>query len=361
MITAVQLDQHARSGHPLATDPVLGWTATARGCADFSHLLLWADHVLADDGIADRYGSGMRHIMVDEYQDVSRLMERVVLRVGKYHGNPAVVGDPDQSIYAFRGAGPEALLGFPGHFDDCRVLRLNTNYRSHAGIIRACNALIADNHRHAGDPPDQASHHEMAPHAPGTHPDYPAVFTVFGRDGEAETEHLLGIVRFLRSHQIVTDYSEIALLVHSVKERVVRPYVEAFRGEQIPVHRSDSAAVDDPLGSDGSGRHGRARLPKGKLCIMTMHASKGLEWPVVIVATAEPMGRSEELDGVVRRYSRRSHHELADRGADNDRCRQYYVACTRAQNLLVLTGSRERPPAPAFDAVWRALPQWAVH
>ena len=329
-----------------------------RGCADFSHLLLWADHVLADDSIADRYGSGMRHIMVDEYQDVSRLMERVVLRVGRYHGNPAVVGDPDQSIYAFRGAGPEALLGFPGHFENCRVLRLNTNYRSHAGIIRACNTLIADNHRHAGDPPAQASDHEMAPHAPGTHPDYPAVFTVFGRDGEAETEHLLGIVRFLRSHQIVTDYSEIALLVHSVKERVVRPYVEALRGERIPVHRSDSAAVDDPLGSDGSGRRGRARLPKGKLCIMTMHASKGLEWPVVIVATAEPMGRSEELDGVVRPYSRRSHHELADRGADHDRRRQYYVACTRAQNLLVLTGSRERPPAPAFDAVWRELPQW---
>ena len=91
---------------------------------------------------------------------------------------------------------------------------------------------------------------------------------------------------------------------------------------------------------------------------MTMHASKGLEWPVVIVATAEPMGRSEELDGVVRRYSRRSHHELADRGADHDRRRQYYVACTRAQNLLVLTGSRERPPAPAFDAVWRELPHW---
>ena len=79
---------------------------------------------------------------------------------------------------------------------------------------------------------------------------------------------------------------------------------------------------------------------------------------MVIVATAEPMGRSEELDGVVRRYSRRSHHELADRGADHDRRRQYYVACTRAQNLLVLTGSRERPPAPAFDAVWSALPQW---
>ena len=138
-----------------------------RGCVDFSHLLLWSDHVLADDGIADRYGSGIRHIIVDEYQDVSRLMERIMLRVGEYHGNPAVVGDPDQSIYAFRGAGPEALLGFPDHFEHCRVLGLNTNYRSHAGIVRFCNALIADNHRYAGNPRARVSHHEMAPHAPG--------------------------------------------------------------------------------------------------------------------------------------------------------------------------------------------------
>lgn len=329
-----------------------------QGCADFSHLLLWADHVLADDGVADRYSSGIRHIMVDEYQDVSRLMERIVLRVGEYHGNPAVVGDPDQSIYAFRGAGPEALLGFPDHVEDCRALGLNTNYRSHAGIVRFCNALIADNHRHAGDPRAQASHHEMAPHAPGAHPDYPSVFTVWGRDGEEEAERLLDVVRFLRSHRIVADYSEIALLLHSVRERVVRPYAEAFRRERIPVHRSDNASVDDPLGSGRSERSGRARLPKGKLCIMTMHASKGLEWPVVIVATAEPPGRAGELEGLVRRYRRRRGHGPVDRGVDHDRRRQYYVACTRARNLLVLTGSRERSPAPAFDAVWDDLPRW---
>lgn len=329
-----------------------------RGCADFSHLLLWAGHVLADDGIADHYGSGMRHIMVDEYQDVSRLMERIMLRLAGNHGNPAVVGDPDQSIYAFRGAGPEALLSFPDHFENCRVLGLNTNYRSHAGIVRVCNALIADNHRYAGGPRARASYHEMAPHAPDAHPDYPSVFTVFGCDGEEETEHLLEVVRFLRSHRIVADYSEIALLVHSVREHVVRPYAEAFGGERIPVHRSDSASVDDPLDTGRSGRRGRARPPQGKLCIMTMHASKGLEWPVVIVATAEPLGWGQELDSVVRRYSRGRSHEPAVGGVDRDRRRQYYVACTRAQNLLVLTGSRERPPAPAFDAVWGDLPRW---
>ena len=76
------------------------------GYADFSHLLLWADDVLSDARIADDYGMGMRHIMVDEYQDVSRLMELILLRLAEYHGNAAVVGDLNQSIYRFRGAGP---------------------------------------------------------------------------------------------------------------------------------------------------------------------------------------------------------------------------------------------------------------
>lgn len=103
--------------------------------SDFSHLLLWADDVLTDDRIAEDYGAKTRQIMVDEYQDISRIMERIVLRVSQYHDKPAVVGDADQSIYRFRGAGPEALLGFPHHFADCRVVTLDTNYRSHPRII----------------------------------------------------------------------------------------------------------------------------------------------------------------------------------------------------------------------------------
>ena len=82
------------------------------GYADFSHLLLWADDVLSDARIADDYGMGMRHIMVDEYQDVSRLMELILLRLAEYHGNAAVVGDLDQAILSLpRGrAGGDARL-----------------------------------------------------------------------------------------------------------------------------------------------------------------------------------------------------------------------------------------------------------
>ena len=346
---------------------------------DFSHLLLWADDVLRDDRIAEDYGARTRQIMVDEYQDVSRIMERIVLRVSEYHDNPAVVGDADQSIYRlrvseyhdnpavvgdadqsiyrFRGAGPEALLGFPDHFADCRVVTLDTNYRSHPRIVKTCNRLIIDNHRN-GDGFDHESDRLMVPHSMETHPDYPAVFTVFGWEAEEELGQLVDIVRFLRRNEVVDDYSQIAILLHSVKDSVSRPYVEAFADAGVHVdcraQTSDVAHLDP-----GHFRNCRREsVRSGELSIMTMHASKGLEWPVVIVATAEPAAQQDDLDSVLRRYSRRRNQEPPDRVAANDRRRQFYVACTRAQNLLVLTGSAERPPSPVFDSVWHELPAW---
>lgn len=166
--------------------------------SDFSHLLLWADDVLTDDRIAEDYGAKTRQIMVDEYQDISRIMERIVLRVSQYHDKPAVVGDADQSIYRFRGAGPEALLGFPHHFADCRVVTLDTNYRSHPRIIETCNRLIIDNHRNDDDGFDHGSDRLMAPHAAETHPDYSAALTVFGWEAAEELGQLVEIVKFLR-------------------------------------------------------------------------------------------------------------------------------------------------------------------
>ena len=216
--------------------------------SDFSHLLLWADDVLKDDRIAEDYGARTRQIMVDEYQDVSRIMERIVLRVSEYHDNPVVVGDANQSIYRFRGAGPEALLGFPHHFADCRVVTLNTNYRSHPGIIQTCNRLIIDSHRNDDDGFDHGSDRLMAPHAAVTHPDYPAALTVFGWEAEEELGQLVDIVKFLRRNEVVDDYAQIALLLHSVKDGVSRPYVEAFADAGVPVycraHTSDVAHLD---------------------------------------------------------------------------------------------------------------------
>ena len=106
---------------------------------DFAHLQAWAHRVLQDDDVAAVARGAIRHLMVDEFQDTSRVQMRILERLAGAHGNIAVVGDHDQSIYRFRGASVSNLLEFPDRFPGCRVAKLTTNYRSHRDIVAAVN------------------------------------------------------------------------------------------------------------------------------------------------------------------------------------------------------------------------------
>ena len=101
-----------------------------RNVVDFAHLQVWADRVLEDKDVAAGTGGNIRNLMVDEFQDTSRIQLRILKRLAEVHGNLAVVGDDDQLIYRFRGANVSNLLHFPRHFPGCRAVRLTTNYRS---------------------------------------------------------------------------------------------------------------------------------------------------------------------------------------------------------------------------------------
>jgi DNA helicase-2/ATP-dependent DNA helicase PcrA len=87
------------------------------------------------------------HILVDEYQDTNRLQADIVDAMLGPDRNVMVVGDDAQSIYAFRGAEFENILGFPERHPDCRVFRLETNYRSVPPILELANASIVHNAR----------------------------------------------------------------------------------------------------------------------------------------------------------------------------------------------------------------------
>ncbi len=87
------------------------------------------------------------HILVDEYQDTNRLQADIVDAMLGPQRNLMVVGDDAQSIYAFRGAEFDNIIGFPERHPDCAVLRLETNYRSVPPILELANASIAHNRR----------------------------------------------------------------------------------------------------------------------------------------------------------------------------------------------------------------------
>lgn len=95
--------------------------------------------------VLEKYRNRYKYIMVDEYQDTNHVQFKLVSQLSGDHCNLCVVGDDDQSIYKFRGANIENILGFEAQFDGAKVIRLEQNYRSTQTILDAANSVISNN------------------------------------------------------------------------------------------------------------------------------------------------------------------------------------------------------------------------
>lgn len=112
---------------------------------DFDDLLLYTLELLENYPIIrDRYQTYFEHILVDEFQDTDQIQYKVLHILGKTHRNVFVVGDPDQSIYTFRGANYENAKFFQNDFGADQII-LEQNYRSTNQILKAANQLIQYN------------------------------------------------------------------------------------------------------------------------------------------------------------------------------------------------------------------------
>lgn len=114
-----------------------------RGMMDFDDLLLKLIELLEkDDAIRKKLQRQYRYVMVDEYQDTNPLQAKIVQLLAGPKSNVMVVGDDSQSIYSFRGADFRNILEFPKLFPNCRIIKLETNYRSTQPILDVANAVI---------------------------------------------------------------------------------------------------------------------------------------------------------------------------------------------------------------------------
>jgi DNA helicase-2/ATP-dependent DNA helicase PcrA len=113
---------------------------------DFDDLLLKTVELFETSApVRDRYARKFKYVMVDEYQDTNRPQYLLIRRLAELHRNLAVVGDPDQSIYKWRGADLKNILDFESDFGDAAIVRLEQNYRSTQVILDAATAVIQQN------------------------------------------------------------------------------------------------------------------------------------------------------------------------------------------------------------------------
>ncbi len=113
---------------------------------DFGDLIMYAVQMLEGDAEArDYYQQRFLHILVDEYQDTNHAQYRLIKLLGGLHRNVTVVGDADQSIYAFRGADITNILNFEADYPEARVIKLEENYRSTQSILDVASQVIARN------------------------------------------------------------------------------------------------------------------------------------------------------------------------------------------------------------------------
>jgi len=201
---------------------------------DFAHLQKLVFNLLCNPQIEKSVTNDIKYVLVDEYQDTNFIQEQILLKLTEINRNLCVVGDEDQSLYRFRGATVRNILEFQQRLPECRVLKLTTNYRSHKTIVERYDRWMASaDWSNPGGPPFRFNKTiQAAPDAP--HPDYPAVFAIWGENHRDEADRFANLVDFLKSNGVIADYSQVALLLHSVREAHSGHYIDALEAKGIP-------------------------------------------------------------------------------------------------------------------------------
>lgn len=143
---AIANDTHAKKPEICNIYALYAAKCKQAGVMDFDDILLNMNILFRDNQEAlASVSSRFDYIMVDEYQDTNFAQYLILKKLSQVHRNICVVGDDSQSIYAFRGAKIENILNFQKDYPDCKLFRLERNYRSTQVIVDAANSVIENN------------------------------------------------------------------------------------------------------------------------------------------------------------------------------------------------------------------------
>ena len=458
---------------------------------DFANLQMVFYNLLNHREVYPKIKSKIKYIMVDEYQDTNYIQEQILLKLAYPQNNLCVVGDEDQALYRFRGATVRNILEFPEHFKNCQMITLTINYRSHKDIIDRYNHFIQ-----SIDWGKYRFEKYIIPDPNQRFSRYPAVFTIQEDDEDEEAERFVDLIRRLKNNNVIEDYSDVALILKSVRQNHSNHYIAALKRHGIPYfcprakrffeneeiqlmvacfaiilgfyqdedlnnynhanliynsmemlynyfqNNPDDSLVEfirnrsneieelqkgslnitvldifyellsyEPFSNYLQDKnsaynfsifsklislfqeyHGYSvitannkipirlhffysflnflinkgidefedmynPIPKGYVQIMTIHQSKGLEFPVVFVGSLNRnFTVQKEVDRLLQPFSKRGTYETEQQMTQFDRLRHYYVAFSRAKNLLVLTTTNK--VKNWFLPIWDGLPRF---
>jgi ATP-dependent DNA helicase Rep len=200
----------------------------AYNAVDFDDLIMLPVKLLGTDpALRERWQNRIRYLLVDEYQDTNGAQYALVRLLVGVRAALTVVGDDDQSIYAWRGARPENLARLRDDFPGLRVIKLEQNYRSTGRILRAANTLIANNEHLF----EKRLWSELGPGD--------ALRVITCRDEDDEAERVVSEIIHQRFNS-GAPYSSFAILYRGNHQ--ARPFEKALRTQNIPYFLSGGAS-----------------------------------------------------------------------------------------------------------------------
>ncbi|MDR0786725.1 MAG: UvrD-helicase domain-containing protein [Gemmatimonadota bacterium] len=198
----------------------------AAGACDFDDLLLLPVTILREQtSVREALWRRWHYLMIDEYQDTNGVQLEMARLLAGPRRNLCVVGDDDQSIYAWRGADVENILEFEKHFGGAKLIVLDENYRSTQRILDAANAVIANNSA-------RREKRMRTTNGPGAPVDYWEFDTAEGRSAEENEAAMIVREIGIRQFQERLRWSDFAALYRANHQ--ARPIEEALRAANIP-------------------------------------------------------------------------------------------------------------------------------